>query len=129
MASMCRQKPTSNALSGRFRLEWTKKTASQRLCPGSKLKCPIWTRFLGARPGRVEVNLCAPGTLRNAIDDGLWTEVRRVKYEYYATGDGGGSDGDLKMIAQQLMEDGQWSSGPATFGRPDELPEDFRTLR
>ncbi|WP_237722460.1 RHS repeat-associated core domain-containing protein [Singulisphaera acidiphila] len=48
-------------------------------------------------------------TLRNRVDGGAWSEIRKVAYEYYAAGEAHGGLGDLKRVRLQVPQGVGWA--------------------
>ena len=56
-------------------------------------------------------------TLRQRVNAGAWTDIRRVLYEYYGTAENFGSAGDLKRARIQVPQNGAWADSEIDYYR------------
>jgi GT2 family glycosyltransferase len=56
-------------------------------------------------------------TLRQRVNAGAWTDIRRVFYEYYADAESFGSEGDLKRARLQVPQGSVWADSEIDYYR------------
>jgi len=66
----------------------------------------------GENAGRLEYV-----TLRRRVDEGAWSNIRRVHYTYYGSGEDHGSLGDLKTATRQHPSGESWVDGDVYYYR------------
>ena len=56
-------------------------------------------------------------TLRRQVNGGPWTEIQRVLYTYYGSGDLAGSVGDLQFVTTQVTQGTAWVTTSTSYYR------------